>query len=813
MLREVGSTAGGQVAKRIFSEVDEMQHYPDKYSQSEEARLGALKAIHTRFLGPVPDRWTLDPDNKTPHRMLMDGTWEKHWKRALREKKITPLRGEVENMLYVISGFLDERRKKIWRYVNVNGIKKGDVEEQFFGEMMIWLKDILDSSFDEMLEEKITRQQAYLYEVLMSMEVFPKQHIHDKSESKKIVSKLYDMLGETIGEVKKIQAQQFTLRKFEEISIATKTMIQHFLKGFSHFSPILRELDGLKVSDLQQAIERSDTRFAQLFLLFAQNFYQDSFDLSMDDEKLECARGVFDPRQFTTCMQDETRQLGLSKNMPKELAEAMPEIFESAYQVSKAMRLIREASSTLSEQGTIQLFCNNEGRNYFEFLLEDFKSIKDAFVSKIAWFNGKCMAYAQKKVARTGENPSKDSEIGQYDRFRESCMDVQSDNTALNSHLENASKQIRSFAGKTPEYAESRRERLYAMIRERMRASNQGELADALETLSVERIAKAKVALQPSFERDNASPAYEEKSEGFESVPLTPISGVGAASSRPSLPYDFMSEEMKQKMVAQEKYIREKIKEALVRLQTHYDTGFFGNLVRSTITTSFADELIKTLEDSSTFPLRAVHGLIRDFIASVKDANDKTRNVYVGEEFYLVASELYFLLSDPAYIGVVFPEAEVEALTHTLSILKVEKEKLEEKVAENNTLLSLKNQEIQTQLAHIQKDKAVISNLNCLVAEKKGEIVDMQLNIAGKVEEIRILEQAKSKLEEKIDQLERNGEIQQEKLEALDKKMLQKEVELPGMIRAHMAEWMKQMSASHPASNASEDSPPSLSFG
>lgn len=781
MLREAGSTAGGQVVQRMLSEVDQMQHYPDRYSASEEARLHALKAIYNRFFHDIPDIWMLDPENKTPHRMLMDGTWEKHWKRALREKKITPLRGEVENMLYVISDYLDKRRNNIWRYVNVSGVKKGDVDEQFFGQLMLWLKDILDGPVDEMLEEKIEKQKAYLYEVLMSMDVFPKQRIHDKSPARKIISKLYDMLESTMEEVRKIQAQQFTLRKFEEISIATKTMIQHFLKGFSHFSPTLRTLDSLKVWDLQDAIKKSDTRFSQLFLLFVQNFHPNGVGVAYEDAKQDEERAVFDPEQFMTCMQDETRKMGLPKNMPAALVEMVPEIFVSAYHLSKVMQLIREASSTLSEQGTIRLFCNAEGRTYFEFLLEHFQSIKNMFVSKMAYFSLKGMGYVQKKVADAGENPSKESEVGQYDRFKESFMDVQVDNAALDSHLSNTEKQIKSFAGKSPEEAEGRRERLYEKIRNEMRKTNQHALADTLEKIAMERMEKAKCVL----------PFLEEEKKA---MPVVSQSEWQASNRRSS--QDVISESRMQRIEEKRFFMKDKMRIALERMYVH-QASFFTHFFRSDIVEDFIGAFIKILEDGGDLPLHIFYTLLRDFIACVQYANEKTKNAYANEEFYMVASELCLVLTDPGYIGIIFPEGQAEVLKRDLFAIQTQKEQLEEKLISCNATITEQNRKIERQAIGIKESERIIFGLESTVSEKNKEMANLKLSMDRSVEKISELEKYSRKQEEKIESLERASLVEKEKLEKLMAEMDAQESRMDKKIEEQIIQYMRNMDASN----------------
>jgi hypothetical protein len=724
MFKEAGGTVGGHVAGRVLGEIDEVRHYPDKYSKSEEDRLEALKVIHNTSFSHIPSGWTLDPESKTPQRVLMEGTWEKYWKTQLRDKKVTPLRGEVEDMLRVISNYLDERRTKIWRYVNVNGIKKGDVEEQFFVQMMSWLKDILDSSVDEMLEGKIKKYMDYLYAVAMSTEVFPSKFIHDKSASKSVVDKLHGMLGDTIEEVKKIQSEQFPLNKFQEISTVTTAMIHHFLRGFSHFSPILMKMDSLKVQDLKNAVKESDNRFLNLFLMFVKHFYKDDQDIlhEVGEVKSESEVDEFYLKKFLDLMADDTKHIGLQKNMPKELIESISQIFQAAYNVSKAARLIEEATSVLSDKGAVELFCNKEGRSYFEFLLKYFKSTKDVFFLNISSFAEISKKHSLKEVGRTGEDASKNSELGQYKRFQDTFSDIQTDNATLDSHIENAIKQINNFSRKTPQETEERRDHLYSMIREKMREQNQHDLADMLEKISVERAANSKT--------DPPLPVGK-MDDPKGDLPKTPNNGL---------------------LQSRQDGLRKQISKALEDMNNAYSQGF-SSLFRSNVTNEFIDEFIEILENSDKLSLNLSYSVLKNFIESVEYANEQGKNKYVGEPFYVIACRLYISLSDQNNFYIIFPDNQAEAMKDDLSKLMAQKQSLEEEIALKNAMIENKDLEMQMKVANIEENRVIIDQLHVTLADKKSEISQLQLNVNAKEVEIDLLKKTRDGQSAEIAQL------------------------------------------------------------
>jgi hypothetical protein len=768
MFTEAGGTVGGHLAGRVLNEVDEIRHYPDKYSKSEEERLDALKRRHNKWFAYIPDSWALDPEKKTPQRILMEGTWEKHWKTQLRAKKITPLRGDVEDMLRVISDYLDERRTRIWRYVNLNGIKKGDVEEQFFTHMMCWLKDTLDGSVDEMLEEKIIKYRDYLYDVIMSTDIFPLKFIHDKSGSKGIIDKLHGMLEGTINEAKKIQSEQFPLTKFEEISTVTIAMIQHFLRGFSYFSPMLRGLEALKVPNLLNVVSMSDTRFSRLFLIFAKNFYNDDQDIlsELGEVKSEREIDAFYLEKFSSCMDDKTKSIGLQKSIPTELVDAVPQIFQSAYNLVKAMKLIKEASSTLSEQGAIQLFCNVEGRSYFEFLLNDFKSTKNVFVSKMLAFDARSKNHSIKELGRTGADASKKSEVGQYGRFQDSFSDIQSDNAALDSHLGDAIKQIQHFSRKTPQEAEDRRDHLYSMIRERMREKNQHDLADSLEQISSERIEKSKI-----------------------NQPVQPICG-----QRPLVEKIDISDHVAPEncngnlLISRELDLRQKISEALNKVSKSYDRGFFAKYFGSSIAKSFAGEFIEILENSSNFPLRFFYVLLGDFIKSVEYANEESKNKYASESFYVISCKLYFLLTDRKYVYVVFPEDNVEAMKNKLSEVMTKNKKLEDDIECKSNVINDQKRQIQSQAESMNDNRRVIDELNDAIKSAGSEVSQLELSVCAKNIRISDLENIISQQAIEIGQLKKDSDSQKKTLDDL----LEKQEKMPETIAEYVAKAMKK---------------------
>src|SRR5690606_35035440 len=145
--------------------------------------------------------------------------------------------------------------------------------------------------------------------------------------------------------------------------------------------------------------------------------------------------------------------------------DLIPDIFICALHLSTSMKLIHYAETTLSERGTSELFCNTEGREYFEFLISDFSSELNEFYKKIEDFNKRSSEYAYETCKSERKQLSKHTELGQYTRFQAVFASIKDDKEKLSDCLSETTQKIKQFAGVSPEESLKKKEMLYSAIR------------------------------------------------------------------------------------------------------------------------------------------------------------------------------------------------------------------------------------------------------------------------------------------------------------------------------------------------------------
>jgi hypothetical protein len=566
IVKSAASSGASAVGGLVVAAVAQMLFYPERYSAESVKRLDALKAAYREFYGEDPPIiWSLSED-KSPYQMLPEGTnWESYVSSRIRHSKTTDLTVIVKKTLKVISDFLDRRRLDIGM---MHGIQRGDIEELFFGEMMNWLIDVLNSDIDEMLGEKIEKRRLYLDSVFGNASIFKSQIFHDQSPSRKVIDDINNLIEKSTKET-----QRFTLTKFLDIKREAVALNYHFLTGFSYFSETLKEVTDLEDVKFLKKFKKKAGPYTQLFLLFVEKY---ASHIENDAEE-------FDPlREFSALLGGEYKKTDIWVDITEGMQKKIPDIFASAYNMLIVLRLISKASMVISQEGTTKLFCDALSREYFLFLIEDFKSELNDFIKKLTLFNEEYRKYSKAEILRTKKNPIKENSAGQYLRFGQNFEFIKQYEINLQAYLASAAKGIKEFNGR-PEDSCKLRDELYSSLRKRMHKKGASEMAENLERNSKLMYAHGGVADRKDEEAEArevqgvASQSRHAQDAGERSMHGLPVMVV-EEEKKDNVPNDGSvlreTEAYKLLVVEQTAFLRQKIKTSLGSLVS-YEKAFF----------------------------------------------------------------------------------------------------------------------------------------------------------------------------------------------------------------------------------------------
>jgi hypothetical protein len=792
----------GTIAKKIF--------YPEEYDADNRKRLNALKTAYREcYEDTVPDIWVLFQDNN-PYQMLPEGTnWEQYVSTRIRTRKTTDLTVSVKKALKVISDFLDERRLNMGV---IHDIHRGDVEELFFGEMIIWLTDTLNSNVDETLGEKIEKRRQYLDGVFDSPDIFKSQFFHDKSPSRIVIKKINHILKKSL-----LETQRFTLNKFQDITREIRDLHYDFLRGFSYFSEKLKDVIDLEDPELLQDFKKNGGRYTQLFLMFIEK------SSSYEENDFE----NFDPiKEFKALMHDDTKKMDIWADMSEEIVDEISDIFAAAYSMLVVMQLIKLASITISEQGTTHLFCNKEGKDYFLFLLEDFRSELDNLMMKLTLFNEKYHAYSRAEVLDTKKNPSKENPIGQYVRFGDIFKSIKAHEENLQSFLHSATDGIEKFDGETPEKSWRKKEELYKALRERMRKKGADEMAERLEKktqirlLYREDVADNKdefpesiVVSDAAMHAQGLKSSSEAATNGVSSVGRRDANNKASEETAERVNHSLMENfpnsegalhetETYQKSIAEKTaFLRQKMKEALEKL-IKYDEAFFSRLFRSPINIKLSTELRRILNYGTLdFPELDIHPIelpifydkLANFIDQIQDENSNNKyklKENVSEGIYFIARDLKEIFDKKKYKYLFLDEAKnnvklAMALQESVKLMEKQNQMLvdmrhQRKLAEDKaqalkTELDVQSEKFEEKEYHdqlaISSYKEIIGKVMIENQEHSIELSESRRHIESQEKEIDNLKKRVTKQSEDMSALKLDIQSKSKEMREQDKKI------------------------------------------
>jgi hypothetical protein len=764
VLRSVASSGGSALASVVVAAAAEMYFYPEKYGAGSISRLEAIKTSYREIYTdmPIPGIWTLSEDNR-PYQMLPEGmNWESYVNSRMRDRKTTDLTVVVKTVLQIISNFLDKRRLEITK---ISSIQKGDVEELFFGEIINWLIDVLDGNVDENLAGKIEKRRKYLNSVFGNPAIFRAQFFSDQSPSRPVIDDIVNILEQSLSE-----AQRFTLNKFQDITREARVIHYHFLRGFSYLSETLKDVGDLENNWLLKAIKNNSkiSIYTKFFLLFIEK------TTSRKESEFE----QFDPIEVSNKMTDEgLKKMGVWAEVGEALEKSIPDIFAAAYNVLVVMRLISLASTTISEHGTTHLFCNEEGRDYFLFLLEDFRSELNIFVDKLSTFNEEYIRHSKLEVRTKKKNATKENSMGQYLRVGGNFESILKHKKNLLSYLESAATGIREFNRRTPEESWRRKEELYNTIRKRMYRKGAGQIADRLERFSrvrllqVENVSDNKSEVLESsiaagdresqadrgkleqisesitaaaVEHSNLS-IDEEKNNGFDSAAEQNSrleQEQASLLSSENLPDG--AETYKKLVEKQTTFLRKKIKSSLKSL-AEYENETFEKFFRSKLNIGLISELRKIFEhgikecpeiDLHPTELPIFYDQLSMFITNrlqdEESTNEHMLKNKVAKKLYFIASALKVIFDRKEYRHLTSVESKGNmklkcAFQESVKLLEQQNEVLlsyreKSKERERNMQVELDNlQEIvEDQKSEARESENIIHKLNQDVSELRG---------------------------------------------------------------------------------------------
>src|SRR5690606_7426695 len=101
--------------------------------------------------------------------------------------------------------------------------------------------------------------------------------------------------------------------------------------------------------------------------------------------------------------------------------------------------------------------------------------------------------------------------------------------------------------------------------------------------------------------------------------------------------------------------VREKISEAFVATNSYCNALIGKTMFRSQVSKDFGNELRDLLK--SSMPFHEFFGQLGDFIKAVKREDQNTpRRKYLQEDYYRVAVDLHFILSESEYMQFIYEQ-------------------------------------------------------------------------------------------------------------------------------------------------------------